>query len=97
MGDPLPNDDQRRQLCELLHAAFVELRTVSNDSEQVHELSYAFHNLPLTMYGWGTWSWGGLRAVLVRYRERFPRGGPDYAAMLDAIHSIDQTKPCNGS
>jgi hypothetical protein len=48
-------------------------------------LAYSFHNLPLTMYGWGTWSIGDLRGVLARYRERFPQGGPDYAAMLDAI------------
>ena len=84
-SDPLPNDDQRRQLCELMHAAFIELRYVNDQPEQVHELAYAFHNLPLTMYGWGTWSWSGLRAVLTRYRVRFPDGGPDYAALLDAI------------
>jgi hypothetical protein len=85
-GDPLPDEDQRRQLCELLYAAFVELRCVSHRPEQVHELAYALHNLPLTMYGRGTWSVCGLRAVLARYRERFPQGGPDYAAMLDAIY-----------
>ena len=84
-GDPLPDDDQRRRLCELMHAAFIELRGVYREAEQVHELAYAFHNLPLTMFGWGTWSWAGLRAVLARYRARFPEGGPDYAAMLDAI------------
>jgi hypothetical protein len=86
MGDPLPDEDQRRRLCELIHAAFVELRGIHHESEQVHELAYAFHNLPLTMYGWGTWSWDGLRAMLARYRARFPAGGPDYVAMLEAIH-----------
>jgi hypothetical protein len=81
----LPNEDQRRALCELMHAAFIELRGVYDQAEQVHELAYVFHNLPLTMYGWGTWSWDGLRAGLVRYRSRFPEGGPDYAAMMDVI------------
>jgi hypothetical protein len=38
------------------------------------------------MYGWGTWSVIGLRTMLVRYRERFREGGPDYAVMLDAIY-----------
>jgi hypothetical protein len=86
-SDPLPDDDQRRRLCELMYAAFIELRCIHRESEQVHELAYAFHNLPLTMYGWGTWNWAGLRGVLARYRKRFPEGGPDYAAMLDAIHA----------
>lgn len=87
MGDPLPGDDQRRRLCELMHEAFIELRHVSDRPEQVHELAYAFHNLPMTMWGWGTWSVAGLRAVLARYRERFPGNGPDYVAMLDAIYT----------
>ena len=84
--DPLPDDNQRRWLCELMHAAFIELRSVYHRPEQVHALAYAFHNLPLTMYGWGAWSWSGLRAVLARYREQFPEGGPDYAAMIDALY-----------
>lgn len=86
-GDPLPDDKQRQRLCELMHAAFIELRGVNGEPDQVHQLAYAFHNLPLTMYGWGTWSWDGLRAVLARYRQRFPEGGPDYATMLDAIRA----------
>ncbi|MFO0954001.1 MAG: hypothetical protein U0835_23175 [Isosphaeraceae bacterium] len=87
-GDPLPDEDQRRRLSELLYAAFVELRGVHHRPEQVRELAYAFHNLPLTMYGWGTWSVGGLRAGLARYREQYPEGGPDYVAMLDAIFPV---------
>ena len=85
-GDPLPDEDQRRRLCELLYAAFVELRGVHHRPDQVHDLAYVFHNLPRNMYGWGTWSVGGLRAKLARYRKDFPDGGPDYVAMLDAIY-----------
>jgi hypothetical protein len=48
----LPNESQRQQLCELMHFAFLELRSVNDQSEQVYDLAYAFHNLPLTMYGW---------------------------------------------
>ncbi len=87
--DILPDESQRRLLCELLHEAFVELRYINDRPKQVHELAYAFHNLPLTMYGWGTWNVRGLRAVLARYREQFPVAGPDYVVMLDAIYPTE--------
>ena len=97
MGDDsLPDDHQRRALCELMHAAFIELRGVHDQAKQVHELAYAFHNLPMTMYGWGTWSWDGLRAVLARYRSHFPEGGSDYAAMIDMIRLIAELEAAAG-
>jgi hypothetical protein len=85
-----PSADQRRQLCELMHVAFVELRGIYDQPDQVHALAYAMHNVPMTMYGWGTWNWDGTRTSLARYRERFPEGGPDYAALLDAIRLNDK-------
>ena len=73
-GDPLPNDDQRRRLCELIHEAFLELKGVCHEAEQVHELAYAFHNLPLTIYGRGTWSWDGLRGSAGSLSRAVPQG-----------------------
>jgi hypothetical protein len=48
-------------------------------------LAYAFHNLPLEMYGWGTWSVAVTRGRLVHYQDEYPTCGPDYVAMFDAI------------
>ena len=92
-NDPLPNDKQRRQLCELIHAAFIELRGISDNSHQVFELADVFHNLPVEMYGWGTWRWKDLRSRLARYRSHFPLGGPDYAEMLDGIRMESPPEP----
>ena len=52
--------------------------------------------VPMTMYGWGTWSWDGLRAVLARYRSHFPEGGSDYAAMIDMIRLIAELEAAAG-
>jgi hypothetical protein len=56
----LPTADQRKALCGLLYEAFVELRHLPE--EQAHDLAYAVHNIPKTMYGWGHWSVEGTRA-----------------------------------
>jgi hypothetical protein len=88
--DPLPNDAERRALCELLAAALVEIRSVAGgghkgvDAVQAHDLAYAFHNLPREMYGWGTWSIAGFRGRLVHYQRKYP-GGTDFVKMLDKI------------
>jgi hypothetical protein len=80
----LPTEEQRQALCDLMHEAFVELRYLPE--EQAHDLAYAFHNLPKTMYGWGQWSIEGERAVLVRYQEKYQSNlGFDYVAAFDAV------------
>jgi hypothetical protein len=84
MDEILPTDEQRRALCGILHAAFVELRTACDQPQQVYDLAYALQNLPLEMYGWGTWEPDKLRDRLRRYCEKHPSGS-DYVAMLDAI------------
>ena len=90
MSDPLPSDEQRRMLCDMLHDALNEIRIVSGggrrvgDAKQAHDLAYAFHNLPKTMYGWGTWSIAGQRAMLRHYQDKYP-GGLDYVGRWDAI------------
>jgi hypothetical protein len=87
--DELPNDNQRRLICELIADAFIELRSINDNAEQVHALAYAFHNLPLEMYGWGTWSVKFTRGRLRRYRDLFPITGPDYVAKFNAIFPED--------
>jgi hypothetical protein len=85
MSDPLPNDEQRRQLCELMHHAFVELRYLSGT--QANDLAYAFHNLPLEIYGWGTWSVAGTRARIQYYQKKHHENlGTNYVALFDEIY-----------
>jgi hypothetical protein len=82
--EPLPTPEQRQALCGLMYEAFVELRYLPE--EQAHDLAYAFHNLPKTMYGWGQWSVEGARAALVHYQTKHQSNlGFDYVAAFDAI------------
>lgn len=84
--EPLPNEAQREQLCELMHHAFVELRHLP--LEQAHDLAYAFHNLPMEIYGWGHWSVSGTRARLQYYQMKHSQNrGVDYVAMFDKIYA----------
>ena len=80
----LPTADQRKALCDLLHEAFVELRYLPE--EQAHDLAYAFHNIPKTMYGSGHWSVEGTRGMLMHYQTKHAANrGFDYVAAFDAI------------
>ena len=65
----LPNDEQRRLLCDLMAEAFTELRYFTGD--QAHDLAYAFHNLPKEIYGWGSWSAESARARLQHYQSKY--------------------------
>ena len=81
---PLPTDEQRQALCDLMYEAFVELRYLTGD--QAHDLAYAFHNIPKTMFGWGHWSIEGTRAKLMHYQTKHQGNlGFDYVAAFDAI------------
>jgi len=83
----LPTAEQRRALCDLMHEAFVELRYLPE--EQGHDLAYAFHNLPKTMYGWGDWNVQGARAQLEHYQTKHRANlGFDYVAAFNAIFKI---------
>lgn len=86
MSDPLPTEEQRKLLCELMHHAFVELRYLTG--EQANDLAYAFHNLPMEIYGWGTWSVAHTRRRLVHYQTKHAQNpGVDYVALFDGIFS----------
>ena len=68
-----------------MHHAFVDLRTLTGD--QARDLAYAFHNLPLEIYGWGTWSINGTRARLRYYQKKHARNlGTDFVELFDAIY-----------
>jgi hypothetical protein len=80
----LPTEEQRKALCELMYEAFVELRTL--EGEQAHDLAYAFHNLPLEIYGWGSWSNETMRARLQHYQTKHQSNlGFNYVSAFDAI------------
>lgn len=84
MADQLPTEEQRQLLCELMHHAFNELRYLTG--EQAHDLAYAFHNLPMEIYGWGTWSVADTRKRLVYYQKKHAKDpGVDYVALFDKI------------
>jgi hypothetical protein len=84
MSKQLPTEEQRKAICNLIHEAFVELRYL--EGEQAHDLAYAFHNIPKTIYGWGTWSVEGARASLQHYQTKHKENlGFDYVAAFDAI------------
>ena len=95
MSDPLPTDDQRRRLNEMVADAFVDLRNLlagdpaPEDTARAYHLAYTFHNLPREMYGWGTWSADQMRGRLARYCDMFP-GGPDYLAKFNAIFPAER-------
>lgn len=84
----LPTDAQRRQLCEMMHHAFVEMRLLGwvGKPEQAADLADAFHNLPVEMWR-DDFSFQLFRdAFLSAYQQKYPEGRiRDYVAMLDEI------------
>jgi hypothetical protein len=84
--DPLPNDEQCRALGELLHVGFNFMRTATE--AEANALAYALHNIPVEMYGWGTWdvkiSRGRLRKFQAEHYKT-PGYGPDFVALFDSI------------
>ncbi|WP_127559263.1 hypothetical protein [Saccharospirillum alexandrii] len=80
----LPNENQRKALCELMHHAFVELRYL--DGEQAHDLAYAFHNLPVEIYGWGSWNPKDTRGRLKYYQSKHAKNlGTNYVKLFNKI------------
>jgi hypothetical protein len=61
-GDKLPTEKQGEKLCELMHYAFIDLRYL--EGKQANDLAYAFHNLPMELYGHGKWSFTTTRQRL---------------------------------
>jgi len=89
--DPLPTERQRQALCEMIAAAFVEIRLLGWDGKaaQAADLADAFHNVPREMYGWGRWSRSIFRAGLEHYQQKYHVPGQssyrNYATWFDRI------------
>ncbi len=83
-SSPLPSNEQREKICDLIASAFIELRYL--EGEQAHDLAYAFHNLPKEIYGWGTWSIDGTRGRLQYYQTKHHENiGFNYVNAFNAI------------
>ena len=69
MLQDLPTDAQRRELCELFSAAFIEIRSLglSGRARQAAELAEVVHETPREMWGWGGWDPQFLRQRLAAY------------------------------
>jgi hypothetical protein len=84
--DPLPTEDQRRALGELLHDAFNFMRYGSE--AECNALAYALHNVPVEIYGWGTWDVGLQRGRLLKFQAEHYKSathGPDFVSKFDEI------------
>lgn len=89
--DPLPTEEQRIKLHELVAAAFIEIRLLgwAGESEQVADLADAFHNIPREIYGWGGWNIDITRGMLQSYQDKYHAesysGKTNYVSLFNAI------------
>lgn len=86
----LPTVAQQRELGQVMHRAFVAIRSLAYDKkpELISELADVFHNLPTEMFDEKIWDWNYLERSLQRFQEKFPKASPfDFAAMIDEIRN----------
>ena len=89
--DPLPTDEQRVRLHDMVAMAFVEIRLLgwAGRAEQASDLADAFHNIPREIYGWGRWSIGITRGMLQSYQDKYHNeeysGKTHYVAIFNSI------------
>jgi hypothetical protein len=87
----LPNDAQRKKLCEMLHHAFVDIRSLAGGGhgEQASDLADAFHNLPHEMWC-DYFSITYFRdSFLGPYYRKWPqRPVHDYRTMLEEVERL---------
>ncbi len=84
----VPNEAQRKKLCDMLHHALVDIRALagSGHGEQASDLADAFHNLPQEIWC-DYFSISYFRtAFLIPYYRKWPHPRPhDYIALLDEV------------
>jgi hypothetical protein len=70
----MPTENQKRELCGLMHRAFVTLRNLgcAKKHDAVAELADVFHNLPDEMFREEAWDWNGFEAALQDFEEKYP-------------------------
>jgi hypothetical protein len=68
----MPTDDERKKLSRLMYIAFCDLRALGRDgqTQQVKDLSEAFHNIPLLMHT-TDFSFKVFRDLLKNYKEKY--------------------------
>ncbi|HEY2083264.1 MAG TPA: hypothetical protein VGI88_10800 [Verrucomicrobiae bacterium] len=68
----MPTDSERRKLSRLMYMAFCDLRALAlnGQTQQVKDLSEAFHNIPLLMYT-PEFSFKAFRDFLKNYQEKY--------------------------
>ncbi len=88
--DLFPNEDQRRDLCELLHYAFVDIRAYAYEGKHLEagELADIFHNIPNEMYGDGLWDLTALIQKFKVYHKKY--GGTNYVSHFNRIFQVNQ-------
>jgi len=98
--DPLPTDEQRVALCEMLSFALVEIRHLawSGEANRAGELADVFHELPRQMHGWDEFSWDQLRESIDSYQDRYKDQFSIYnfRSLLDRV-SLDSARVDNGN
>ena len=68
----MPTDMEQKNLARLMYVAFCDLRALAKEghSEQVKDLSEAFHNIPLLM-NTSDFSFKAFRGFLERYQQKY--------------------------
>ena len=81
----LPNEKQCRDLCELIHYAFTDIRAYLRDgkADQAEELADIFHAVPQEIHGYGLWDLQSFVKSLRRYQKK--HGGTNYISYLNEI------------
>jgi hypothetical protein len=87
----IPNEPQRKKLCDMLHFALSDIRQLgyTGNAAQAADLADAFHNLPQEIWA-DYFSISFFReAFLVPYYRKWPTRGPyDYLALLDEVEEL---------
>jgi hypothetical protein len=90
----LPTDQQRVEIGEFLHRAFVVLRYISygrENFEAIENLTDILHNFPKEMFEPDRWDWNSYIYALRRFEDDFPDvQTTNLAAMLEGIRDNAQ-------
>ena len=88
-----PTEEQRRQFCEMIHRAFLDMRGLGfqGKSEQAAALADAFHNLPIAIFQ-REFDWDESRAYFQSYHTKYPISSEamttNYVAIHDHIQAV---------
>jgi hypothetical protein len=94
MRDPVPTEQQRSELCRLLHHVLVQIRFYGYHEKvtQMTDLADAFHNLPIEMIGDQGIHWDWLRGDIQKYEMKY-KGNLSGINLIDEIDRIRKLEP----